>query len=46
MIFAIYGNTFQVPFHFDDHVHIISNKKLHVTKLTFEDIIKSLSMGY
>lgn len=38
MIFAIYGNTFHVPFHFDDYVHITDNKKLHLTELTFKNI--------
>lgn len=43
MIFAIYGNTFQVPFHFDDDTHITHNKKLHLTELTVENIKKSFT---
>ncbi|MBC8433840.1 MAG: hypothetical protein H8D96_18165 [Desulfobacterales bacterium] len=43
IIFAIYGNTFQVPFHFDDYVHITHNKKLHITELTLENIKKTFT---
>ena len=42
-LFAIYGNTFQVPFHFDDYQHIANNKKLHLTELTFENIKKTFT---
>ena len=42
-IFVIYGNTFRVPFHFDDYQHIASNKKLHLTELTAENITKTFT---
>jgi len=41
LIFAIYGNTFSVPFQFDDFENISNNKRLHLTEVTVESIKKT-----
>ena len=41
LVFLVYSNSFQVPFNFDDKVHIIENSQIRITRITFESIRKA-----
>lgn len=42
LVFLIYSNTFQVPWHFDDEDAIVNNPNLHFEKLELENLKQSL----
>jgi hypothetical protein len=41
IVFAIYSNTFDASWHFDDENNILNNKLLHLTELGLQNIQKT-----
>ncbi len=41
IILAVYSNTFDASWHFDDYSNIITNKPLHLTELNWQNIKKT-----
>jgi protein O-mannosyl-transferase len=42
ILLAVYGNSFNCSWHFDDEPNITENPNLHMTKLTWEQVNKAL----
>ena len=42
IVLAIYSNTFDASWHFDDETNILRNKALHLTDLTWQNVKSTL----
>ncbi len=42
LIFSIYSNTFNAPWHFDDEPNVVTNYPLHIKSLSWKEIKKTV----
>ena len=43
IILAVYSNTFRASWHFDDEQNILHRKSVHMTNLTWPQVLRALS---